>query len=701
MPLRAAGEQDVEERMLLDITIDPGDGSAMQHLTLNEAVVERSAEANTIRLRVEIDGDFFTTYAVDGMIVATPTGSTYTFQLGVRSSTRPPEQLLTPVSPHAFRSVLSAATDDSVSLAVDGHHPTVSVDGRRIFTVGDGAIIRCSAATQSANIITFGSRRFYHVLRRNSDSMTAENLHHRDQLRGCRVERAPGSRLGRLDELSLVSARHDRSDWQTEAGKTLIVGAIDLLTGGRAARRWSAPGPTRQRSRAVSSSVMTRSWSGVIPADGRSRVYLNGHLDGDALTDVGVDLIDLHGKHAHQSLLKTPVQRGALDQYGRIDTAPLASLLDELRAPGCLTELGGDERARAREILLRFQVEEIEAAGIIDPDEDRRLDDEGVCWPMPPPTERLPRRSHCSTPMVLRSSRCRLHGGPRRSQSVLRPLEPPQESPPSSPTSRPRRARSGSKTTHRPGGLRGGGLCYANCAASTARAFTTSWHQLIRRTVGRARRLRRARRGAGSATVGLLADLTRLRAEVLSARTEAAPRMAEAVQTHLAGLAMAGARLEISVTGEAGDEVVFRLAANAGHDPQPLSRVASGGELARTMLALRLVLTAGPPTLVFDEVDAGIGGDVANTVGASLADLARTHQVLVVTHLAQVAAFADQHVAIAKHEASGQTVSEATVLGEDARITELSRMLSGSPDSASARDHAAELIAGAAHLRSS
>ena len=130
-----------------------------------------------------------------------------------------------------------------------------------------------------------------------------------------------------------------------------------------------------------------------------------------------------------------------------------------------------------------------------------------------------------------------------------------------------------------------------------------------------------------------------------------------------------------------------------------LTRVASGGELARTMLALRLVLSAGPPTLVFDEVDAGIGGDVANTVGASLADLAATHQVLVVTHLAQVAAFADQHVAITKRDVEGRAVSEATVLDDDARVTELSRMLSGSPDSASARQHADELRAAAGAVR--
>ena len=155
---------------------------------------------------------------------------------------------------------------------------------------------------------------------------------------------------------------------------------------------------------------------------------------------------------------------------------------------------------------------------------------------------------------------------------------------------------------------------------------------------------------------------------------------------------MAGARLAVDVDGPAGDEVTFRLAANTGHEPQPLAKVASGGELARTMLALRLVLTAGPPTLVFDEVDAGIGGTAATMVGSSLAALADTHQVLVVTHLAQVAAVADHHVAITKTSVAGSTVSAATLLDRESRIVEVSRMLSGSPDSEAAREHAIELL---------
>ncbi len=187
--------------------------------------------------------------------------------------------------------------------------------------------------------------------------------------------------LGVIDELSLVLGEGMTAvTGETGAGKTLIVGAIDLLTGGRADASLVRPG-------AAEAEIQGRFVVGddefvvrrVIPREGRSRVYVNGHLSTvSALTDLGIDLVDLHGQHAHQSLLKTAVQRGALDQFGGIDTAPLASLMDELRScEGALAELGGDERARAREIdLLRFQVEEIEAAHIEDPDEDRRLDDQ-------------------------------------------------------------------------------------------------------------------------------------------------------------------------------------------------------------------------------------------------------------------------------------------------------------------------------------
>ena len=165
-----AGDADVEQRMLLDITIDPADsGPVERHLALNELVVERSSEVNTIRLRVDIDDEFFTTYAVDGMIVATPTGST-AYAFSARGPIIDPAHralLVTPVSPHMlFDRSLVLEPSTRVDLTLDGHRPaTVSVDGRRIATVGDGATIRCVAAPHSAQLVTFGSRRFHHVLK--------------------------------------------------------------------------------------------------------------------------------------------------------------------------------------------------------------------------------------------------------------------------------------------------------------------------------------------------------------------------------------------------------------------------------------------------------------------------------------------------------------------------------------------------------
>ncbi|MDQ3107405.1 MAG: DNA repair protein RecN, partial [Actinomycetota bacterium] len=189
-------------------------------------------------------------------------------------------------------------------------------------------------------------------------------------------------------------------------------------------------------------------------------------------------------------------------------------------------------------------------------------------------------------------------------------------------------------------------------------------------------------------------------AAIADRRRRASGPLAASVQEHLRELALPRARIEIAVEGaDPGDQVTFLLAANAGEPPLPLTKVASGGELARTMLAARLVLSDAPPTLVFDEVDAGIGGAAAVAVGKALAALATGHQVLVVTHLPQVAAYADRQVAVTKSEVGDRTVATADILDDAARVVELSRMLSGQPESATARDHAEELLATAARER--
>ncbi len=187
-------------------------------------------------------------------------------------------------------------------------------------------------------------------------------------------------------------------------------------------------------------------------------------------------------------------------------------------------------------------------------------------------------------------------------------------------------------------------------------------------------------------------------------RREAAARLSAAVTAELADLAMPDARLEVAVdtvddlaacTADGADTVALLLAPHAGADPRPLDRGASGGELSRLMLAIEVTLAGvdAVPTFVFDEVDAGIGGRVAVEVGRRLARLARSAQVVVVTHLPQVAAFADQHVVVTKGADGQVTAASVAVVDGPDRVRELVRMLSGLEDSQSGAEHAAELLA--------
>lgn len=189
-------------------------------------------------------------------------------------------------------------------------------------------------------------------------------------------------------------------------------------------------------------------------------------------------------------------------------------------------------------------------------------------------------------------------------------------------------------------------------------------------------------------------------AEKLSqARKSAAQDLAKRVTQELISLAMAGAKLHVSVessnqlfaTGK--DTITFLLESYSGAEPRPIGKGASGGELSRIMLALEVVLasSADTPTFIFDEVDAGVGGATAIELGKRLAQLSKKAQVIVVTHLAQVAAFADQHLRVTKTSAAEFTASDVQVLDEVARIEELARMLSGLSDSKAAKDNALEL----------
>jgi DNA repair protein RecN (Recombination protein N) len=207
-----------------------------------------------------------------------------------------------------------------------------------------------------------------------------------------------------------------------------------------------------------------------------------------------------------------------------------------------------------------------------------------------------------------------------------------------------------------------------------------------------------------------LADrVAELAGELTTLRSEAAERFARAVTAELAALAMPHARLTVAVRptdvpGPHGsDDVEIRLAAHPGAPPLPLHKGASGGELSRVMLAIEVVFAGADPvpTFVFDEVDAGVGGKAAVEIGRRLARLARLAQVIVVTHLPQVAAFADNHLVVMKADDGLVTSSGVVRLDQAARVRELSRMLAGLEDSEFGQAHAGELLAMAAGERDS
>ena len=535
--------------------------------------------------------------------------------------------------------------------------------------------------------------------------------------------------LGVIADLTLVLGTGMTAiTGETGTGKTLVVEAIELLVGGRADPRAVRAGareavvegrfvPTGNTTPDGRDCLTERVLRRVVPAQGRSRAHIDGAMATAAeLAELGRGLVDLHGQHAHQSLLHPATQRAALDTFGRVDLAPLAAARArhaELQA--VLADLGGDARARAREVdLLRHQVGELAAAAILGPDEDATLAEE---------EDRLGdveahRQAAASAHALLSAEpgaidavglavaavqgraplgliEQRLRGLAAELADVAGDLRDATESLEADPA----RLEAIRERRQLLSDLRRKyGATLADVLEFAAEAEIRLGHleQLEGRSAGLEAELDSAAAGVAAAAL-----------EVRRQRRAAAPDLAAAVQARLAELAMAQVEVRIDAEGDDGGGITFLLAANPGEPAAPLSRVASGGELARTMLALRLALTGAArgahagrrvPTLVFDEVDAGIGGEAALAVGRSLAALSRDHQVLVVTHLPQVAAFADSHVVVDKHESMGRTISSVAVAEGEDRIRELARMLSGQPDAGAARAHADELLRAAARL---
>ncbi|ROR32075.1 DNA repair protein RecN [Inmirania thermothiophila] len=525
---------------------------------------------------------------------------------------------------------------------------------------------------------------------------------------------------------------------ETGAGKSLLVDALETVLGGRAGAESVRPGAARAEIGAVfdlgaapavlaalaeldlddgEACVLRR----VIAAEGRSRAYVNGRpVTVQQLRAVGALLADIHGQHEHQSLLTREAQRELLDAYGghtalaeAVCTAHTA--WREARERLARLEREAAERAAERE-LTAYQVAELEALGLAEGEaealerEQRRL----------ARAEELLATCGGAVEALYEGEGETVHARLTRLADALHRLAEAE----------PRCAEAAAllegaavqieEAVH---GLRGV-LAATELdpqrlaevdrrlgqVVALARKHGVAPAELPVRLETLRRRLEALEadddeREALSGRLAALEAAYREAAKRLSeARRRAAATLSEAVTEAMQGLGMAGGRFEVAVETDPAaapaphglDRVGFLLAANPGQSPRPLARVASGGELSRIALALRVTAAAAhrPPTLVFDEVDVGIGGGVAEVVGRLLRALAGERQVLCVTHLPQVAAQGHHHLAVHKAHVAGTTRAEVRLLEDaEARVAELARMLGGIEITARTLEHARELMA--------
>ena len=542
---------------------------------------------------------------------------------------------------------------------------------------------------------------------------------------------------------------------ETGAGKTMIVTALGLLLGGRADAGAVRKGARSARvegvidARALSDfSVAIEEAGGevedgrvllarTVAAEGRSRAFAGGaSVPVATLADLSGPLVAVHGQSDQHRLLQPRAQREALDRFGG---EQVAELLQEYAAgyrrlgdvEAELADVRATARERAREAdLLRFGLQEIEAVSPTSGEETALAAEEG----------RLGFADTLRTAAEqAREALSSEDGGPDAlgaASAARRMLEGVRDHDPEAAALADRLG----ELTYLLSDLAADVASYASAietdpsrlaAVSERRAALTALTRKYGDTIDEvlgwseqsARRLLELD-GTDDRIIELEAERAELRgrlgalaARLSTARIEAAARLAEEVTGELGLLSMPHARLAIDVRqhdgdpgdarepldvdgrlvrfGPAGiDEVEILLAANTGSEPRPLGKGASGGELSRVMLAIEVALagTSPVPTFVFDEVDAGVGGAAAVEVGRRLAQLARTAQVLVVTHLPQVAAYADTHVAVEKSSDGSITSSGLSVLDEAGRERELSRMLAGMAESDTALAHARELL---------
>jgi DNA repair protein RecN (Recombination protein N) len=570
--------------------------------------------------------------------------------------------------------------------------------------------------------------------------------------------------LGAIDEVTLtLGPGFTAVTGETGAGKTMLLTGLALLLGGRADaglvrqghQRAEVEGRFRVPTTGPIADLVHDAGGDIdgdellvvrtVGADGRSRAHLGGRsVPVSTLAALADDLVSVHGQSDQRGLLKASVQRGVLDRYAAAAVdVPLAAYREcfaELAAVQAeLAEVTGHRRERTQQAdALRHGLADIDAAAPV-AGEDIALRDESRRLSHVDALQRAAGLAHdalSGTPAagIEATDALARIGSARHELTAAAGHDPALDAlatrlAEASYTLADLAADLGAYAD----GLDADPLRLAAIQERLAvlggltRRYADDVDGVLAWAADARERL--ADLGDDDERVheltarrdGLQAALTDSAATLSAGRRAAASRLTRAVGVELEALAMASASLPVQVRrrpdphgllidgervafGQWGvDEVELQLVPHAGAPARPLHKGASGGELSRVMLALEIVL-AGADTVscfVFDEVDAGVGGRAAVEVGRRLAGLARTAQVVVVTHLPQVAAFADHHLVVARSEQGHVVSSDVDSVDGDTRLRELSRMLAGLEDSASAHDHAEELLATATAAKTS
>lgn len=524
---------------------------------------------------------------------------------------------------------------------------------------------------------------------------------------------------------------------ETGSGKSIVVGSLGLLLGARASAEMIRSGETRARVSAIFSieprpdvtALLTEAGiedSGEgelivereITVNGKSRAFVaNRPVTTAFLRQLAAALGDIHGQNEQQSLFNAQTQRNLLDEYARVLElrGQVGRVYSEWKKLGeKLEELNRDEQEKLRLLDLwsfqRKEIDEIQPK----PEEDAGLEAERRILQN---FTRLQESAAAAFALLYEnpeSATTQLRQALKRMAELMRIDESVAETSNSMKQAAVLMEDASYALRDYVGRLEGDPARLEEVESRLAaldrlkRKYGQTLQEVLAFRDDVARRMDEVENSAGHRAAlekqreALAEEYNRLSAELSRARTAAGVKLSKQVESELKSLAMGGTQFQIAVlqgewTAAGIDQIGFLVSPNRGEELKPLEKIASGGELSRIALALKTAIGdadrhRGIPTLVFDEVDAGVGGAAAAAVGKRLKALSRTNQVICVTHLAQIAGFADHQYAVSKRERKGRITTQIEELGHEERAREIGRMLSGEHITPEALKQAEQLI---------